>query len=97
VVNEKSEITPEYLSKCKSFLDNVYNYLDVYITIEDNRLKRTIFEQLIKMQALESLERDRYSLLWNRPLSKPANAVADSRDKVDSKTKSSSSVAVAFG
>ena len=65
VVNEKDELTPEYLGRCKSFLSNVYGNMDLYITIEDERIKREVFEQLLKLQALESIERDRYKLLWN--------------------------------
>ncbi|MDR1753787.1 MAG: DUF87 domain-containing protein [Eubacterium sp.] len=65
VINSKSEITQDYLVKCKAFMNSVSSYLDVYITVEDEKLKRSVFEQLLKLQALESRDRDRYSLLWN--------------------------------
>jgi hypothetical protein len=65
VVNEKKELTREYKNNCKLFLDNVFRSIGNYATITDETTRRTVFEQLLRVEAEQSRCKDNYSLLWN--------------------------------
>jgi hypothetical protein len=65
VVNNKAEMTPDYMKNCREYLELIYRNIDAYAIIADESIKRGIFQNLLRIQTELSRKRDAYSLLWN--------------------------------